>query len=68
MDDLETPNLETPNLEALNLETLKGELEIERRSIAMMPPASSIPKEKALDLVRRCQAAIAASQARGRIG
>jgi hypothetical protein len=51
-----------------DLESLKGELEIERRSLAMLPPSSSITKEKALDLVRRCQAAIAAAQARGRIG
>ena len=49
-----------------DLETLKGELEIERRSLAMLPPASPIPKERVLDLVRRCQAAIAAAQ--GRIG
>jgi hypothetical protein len=50
------------------LESIKGELEIERRSLAMLPPSSSIPKEKVLELVRRCQAAIAAAQTRGRIG
>jgi hypothetical protein len=50
------------------LESLKGELEIERRSLAMLPPAAPIPKEKALELLRRCQAAIAAAQTRGRIG
>ena len=51
-----------------DLESLKGELEIERRSLAMLPPASTVSKEKALELLRRCQAAIAAAQARGRIG
>jgi hypothetical protein len=50
------------------LESLKGELEIDRRSLAMLPPASTVSKEKALELLRRCQAAIAAAQARGRIG
>jgi hypothetical protein len=49
-----------------DLETLKGELEIERRSLAMLPPSSPIPKERVLELVRRCQAVIAAAQ--GRIG
>lgn len=45
-----------------DLESLKGELEIERRSLAMLPPSAYITKDKAMDLIRRCQAAIAASQ------
>jgi len=49
-----------------NLESLKGELERERRSLAMLPPTSPISREKAMDLIRRCQAAIAAAQ--GHIG
>ena len=49
-----------------DLESLKGELERERRSRAMLSPNSPISREKAIDLIRRCQAAIAAAQ--GRIG
>jgi len=49
-----------------DLDSLKGELERERRSLAMLSPNSPISREKAIDLIRRCQAAIAAAQ--GRIG
>ena len=49
-----------------DLESLKGELERERRSLAMLSPTAAISREKAIDLIRRCQAAIAAAQ--GRIG
>jgi hypothetical protein len=49
-----------------DLESLKGELERERRSLAMLPPTSPISREKAIQLIGRCQAAIAAAQ--GRIG
>jgi hypothetical protein len=46
-----------------DLESLKGELEIERRSLAMLPPTANVTKDKVMDLIRRCQAAIAAAQA-----
>jgi hypothetical protein len=49
-----------------DLESLKGELERQRRSLAMLSPNAVISREKAIDLIRRCQAAIAAAQ--GRIG
>ena len=49
-----------------DLESIKGELERERRSLAMLSPNAPISREKAIDLIRRCQAAIAAAQ--GRIG
>jgi hypothetical protein len=45
-----------------DIESLKGELERERRSLAMLSPNSPISREKAIDLIRRCQAAIAAAQ------
>ena len=45
-----------------DLESLKCELERERRSLAMLPPTSPITREKAIALIRRCQAAIAAAQ------
>jgi hypothetical protein len=45
------------------LESLRGELERERRSLAMLSPNSPISREKAIELIRRCQAAIAAAQA-----
>ena len=48
-----------------DLESLKGELE-RNGSLAMLSPNSPISREKAIDLIRRCQAAIAAAQ--GRIG
>ena len=34
-----------------HLEALKGELEIERRSLAMLPPSAYITKDKVLDEV-----------------
>ena len=50
-----------------DLGSLNGELERERRSLAMLlPPSAYVAKDKAIELVRRCQAAIAAAQ--GRIG
>lgn len=45
-----------------DLESLKGELERERRSLAMLSPNAPISREKAIDLIRKCQAAIAAAQ------
>ena len=45
-----------------DLETLKGELERERRSRAMLPPSAYVTKDKAVELIRRCQGAIAAAQ------
>ena len=47
-----------------DLESLKGELERERRSLAMLSPIAPLSREKAIDLFRRCQAAIAAAQHR----
>ena len=35
-------------------------------SLAMLPPSAYVTKDKAVELIRRCQAAIAAAQ--GRIG
>ena len=49
-----------------DIEAIKGELERERRSLAMLSPNAPISREKAIDLIRKCQAAIAAAQ--GRIG
>jgi hypothetical protein len=46
------------------LESLKGELEIERRSVAMLPPTAYVTKDRAIELIRRSQAAIAAAQAK----
>jgi hypothetical protein len=45
-----------------DLESLKGELERERRSLAMLPPSAYVTKDKAMELIRQCQAAIAAAQ------
>ena len=46
-----------------DLESLKGE--IERRSLAMLPPSAYVTNDKVMDLIRRCHAAIAAAQAIG---
>jgi len=51
---------------AEDLAFLRSELEIERRSLAMLPPESAITREKAIALIARCQRAIDA--ARGHIG
>ena len=45
-----------------DLESLKGELERERRSLAMLLPNAPMSREKAIDLIRQCQAAIAAAR------
>jgi hypothetical protein len=49
-----------------DIEFLRSELEIERRSLAMLPASSPITREKAIALIERCQRAIDA--VRGRIG
>jgi hypothetical protein len=51
---------------AEDLAFLRSELEIERRSLAMLPPEAPITREKAIALIVRCQRAIDA--ARGQIG
>ena len=53
-------------LMAEDLAFLRSELEIERRSLAMLPPESPITREKAIALIVRCQKAIAAAE--GRLG
>ena len=50
------------NVGIMDLESLKSELERERRSLAMLSPNAPISREKATELIRRCQAAIAAAQ------
>lgn len=51
---------------AEDLAFLRSELEIERRSLAMLPPEATISREEAIALIRRCQHAIDA--ARNQIG
>jgi len=40
------------------LEQLLAELEQQRRSIAMLPAASPLSRERALDVIARCQSAV----------
>lgn len=46
-----------------DLASLDAELERERRSLAMLSPRSPLSREKALELIERCQAAIRAARA-----
>jgi hypothetical protein len=45
-----------------DLELLRVELEQQRRSLAMLPPQTNMTRERALELVTRCQAAIEAAR------
>jgi hypothetical protein len=38
-----------------DLELLRVELELERRSLAMLSPGSPITREKAIAMIERCQ-------------